>query len=434
MTAEGRVYFIGIGGIGTSSLARFFLSCGFQVSGSDAADSELIKELRRDGIEIYIGHRVKNIRGDVNRVIYSAAVKTDNPEFKTALEYGLQMQNYAEALGELTQEFYTITVSGSHGKSTTTALLALLLTEAKIDPTVIIGTKLREWKGTNFRKGRSKYLLIEADEWNKSFHNYFPKIAVIINIDKEHLDTYKDFRGVVQGFETYIKRVPKDGYLIVNAKDKALMRIIKSLKNKPTVIYFNKTKPQFQVGMPGEHNQLNAEAAWQVGKLLGIKKETAKKVFKNFTGAWRRLEKLRFTGFKNIAQIYSDYAHHPTEIKATLKGLREKYPHKRLVCVFEPHQKDRLTRLFPEFTRAFSAADEIIFLPVYQVKGRDYKKGRDSFDLAQAVRKRKRDTFYAHEFEDVFKLLSRNSEAQKQVVVFMGAGDIDANVRKVLTK
>jgi len=434
-----RIHFIGIGGIGVSSLARFFLSHGEQVSGSDLAESDLLEELKKEGVEIYNGHYERNIHPDVGRVIYSAAVKTDNPELKTAREYGIRTQSYAQALGEITKEYYTIAVSGSHGKSTTTAMLALILEKAKLDPTVIIGTKLREWKGKNFRKGKSKYLVIEADEWNRSFHEYHPQIAVITNIDNEHLDTYNDFKGVVSGFEKYIDRIPENGYLIANAKDKALFKIAKALqqkKNMRVVLYNEKKFQEHNLQVPGIHNQVNAEAAWQVAKLLGVQRSTAEAVFNKFTGTWRRMERLKVlkkTGFSSII-MYSDYAHHPTEIQATLAALRSEYPKACLICVFEPHQQDRLTRLFNDFVRSFKAADKAVILPFYKVAGREAGNGKDSFDLAQAMKHSKPNTFFAPDFDAAIKLIKNENTRAQKVVVFMGAGDIDTKIRKFLTE
>ena len=199
-----RVHFIGIGGIGMSALARYFLSTGAAVSGSDLAESDITRELEAEGVRIAVGHRAENVRAGTELVVYSAAVTKDNPELEAALAVGARVVSYPEAVGELTQKFDTIAVAGSHGKSTTTALIALALVRAGLDPTVIVGTKLREFSptggGSNFRAGKSKWLVLEADEYGRAFHHYTPKVAVVTNIDKEHLDTYKTFPGVAAGF------------------------------------------------------------------------------------------------------------------------------------------------------------------------------------------------------------------------------------------
>src|SRR3989344_4191326 len=363
------VHFIGVGGIGVSALARYFLSQGWQVSGSDLVRSDIVDELARAGAAIFVGHRPTNVPKDVSLVIYSPAVKRNNPELKIARTLGAKIQSYPQALGEFTKKYFTIAVSGSHGKSTTTALIGLILIKAGLDPTIIIGTKLKEFgastnseSGTNFRMGKSKYLVIEADEWNRSFHNYFPKVVVLTNIDKEHLDTYKNFGGVVAGFKRYLKNLARNGTLVANAGDLNIKKIASAMRKKETkVVFYNKNRFQkHPLQIPGAHNQVNAEAAWQtfgvIAKNANLKqnnanlRKIANEVFRNYTGAWRRLELLAVnsqkSGIKSL--IYSDYAHHPTEIKATLQALREKYPKERIACVFEPHQQDRLTRLFKD--------------------------------------------------------------------------------------
>jgi len=440
------VHFIGVGGIGVSALARYFLSQGWQVSGSDLARSEIVDELASAGALIFIGHRPTNVPKDVDTVIYSPAVKRNNPELKIARQLGAKIQSYPEALGELTKKYFTIAVSGSHGKSTVTALIGLILAKAGLDPTVIIGTKLREFGNSNFRAGKSKYLVIEADEWNRSFHNYFPKIAVLTNIDKEHLDTYKTFRGVAAGFARYLKNLFKDGVAIFNWGDRELRRLGQRIAKRRTgsAIFYNKSKfKKHPLQIPGRHNQVNAEAAWQtfgvIAKNANLKqnnanlRKIANDVFRNYHGAWRRLEKLPITNYQlPITAIYTDYAHHPTEIKATLQALREKYPKERIACVFEPHQQDRLTRLFKDFVHAFDEADTVILMPVYKVAGREDPPaggGKDSFALAQEIKERKASVFYAQDFAAAIKALAQNSSG---VVVFMSAGDLDSQLRKYL--
>jgi UDP-N-acetylmuramate--alanine ligase len=363
-------------------------------------------------------------------------VRRNNPELRAARKLGCPVQSYAQALGALTKKYDTIAVSGSHGKSTTTALLALALIEAGLDPTVIVGTKLREFGGKNFRKGNSSYLVIEADEWNKSFHSYFPKVAVVTNIDKEHLDTYKTFEGVVRGFARYFKNMRRGGVLVLNKGDQALRKLGKKIEGekKIKVIWYNDGKfEKHPLGIPGAMNQTNAEGAWRAAELLGASKEAADLAFGAYQGAWRRMEKLETKNLQLTAsEIYSDYAHHPTEIKATLAALRGKYPQHNIVCIFEPHQADRLTRLFNEFKNSFGDADKVIFLPAYRVAGREEKAGKDSFALAQEVNKRKKSVFYAQDFLAATKLIADDLDDRDSVIVFMGAGTIDANARKFL--
>ena len=435
-----NVHFIGIGGIGVSSLAQYYLARGWKVIGSDAVKSEITDDLKRRGVKIFIGQRAANIKSP-DLVIYSAAIKPNNPEFSESRTKGYPLLSYAQAVGELTKKYFTIAVAGSHGKSTTTALVGLILKEAGLDPTIIIGTKLKELGNNNFRLGQGEYLVLEADEYARSFYNYFPKVAVLTNIDKEHLDVYKNLVGVLAGFKKFLKNVESGGWIVVNGEDKNICTIIKSevrnpkfetnsksRKTNPKVIWYEKGRHKLSI--PGIHNQFNAEAAWQAVKLLGVKKVVAEKVFKSYIGAWRRLEKLKIKNKKSKIRslIYSDYAHHPTEIKATLQALREKYPARKLVCVFQPHQQDRLNRLFKDFLTAFDAADKTILYPLYKVKSRD-TIGKSSADLARTINKP--NVFYAPNFRAVLKLLAGDLNSNS-IIVFMSAGDLDTQIRKFL--
>ena len=403
-----------------SALARYFLSCGLQVNGSDDCNSEIIFDLKKLGADINLDIHSKNIKKDTNLVIYTAAVVADHPELKRARKLGIETKSYAEALGDLTKKYWTIAISGSHGKSTTTALVSLILVKAGFDPTVIIGTKLQEFNNSNFRLGKSRYLVIEADEWNKSFLNYWPQVVILTNIDKEHLDTYGSQAGVVKNFKKYLNHIPKNGYLVANWQDKNSKKAAKNVKCQ--VVFYNKHKiSRHKLNIFGEHNQLNAEAAWQGVKILGVKKDTVSKALRNYKGAWRRLEKLR-------SNVYSDYAHHPTEIKATLAALRQKYSKQKIICVFQPHQADRLTRLFSDFKNAFVGADKVILVPVYKPKGRELLTNeKTSLDLYKAIKNRY-DASYCSSFEEIKKYL--RVLTQKNIFVFMSAGDLDSWLRQ----
>lgn len=420
-----KVHFIGIGGIGVSALAQYYLAQGWQVSGSDAARSEITDDLKKKGIKIYIGQKAANIKSP-DLVVYSAAIRPENSELKAAADQKISTLTYAQAVGELTKKYFTVAVAGSHGKSTTTALVGLTLVKAGLDPTIIIGTKLKELNGSNFRMGHSGYLVLEADEYARSFHNYFPKIAVVTNIDKEHLDTYKNLNGVLAGFKKFFKNISKDGHLVANGEDKNIRKVLSDKQHATSdkITWYGKGKHKLSI--PGIHNQFNAEAAWQAVKLLGVRKVVVEKVFQTYQGAWRRMEKLKIKNEKIKGIIYSDYAHHPTEIKATLQALKEKYPLKKIVCVFQPHQQDRLNRLFKEFLTAFDAADKTILYPLYKVKGRD-TVGKSSADLAKAVNEP--NVLYADDFKKVLELVQTDLKSSS-VVIFMSAGDLDSKVRK----
>lgn len=429
-----KIYCIGIGGIGISALARYYRARGAMVSGSDRADSELISDLRKEGIAVSIGHKAGHIPWHTDMVIYSAAVREENPEMQECRSRGIPVMSYAEALGEVTKQYITIAVSGSHGKSTTTALLSLMLIKAGLDPTVIIGTRLAEFNGANMRLGGSRYLVIEADEWNRSFWHYSPAIAVITNIDNEHLDTYANLAGVIAGFRHYIRALPLDAAVVMNAEDKNSMHAARGAACR--IVLFNEggaAKVRWPLKILGDFNQLNAEAAWCAAEMLGVKKKIAAEAVAAYHGSWRRMEPLKPHAFSQKefprGTFFSDYAHHPNEIKATIQAFRERYPRRRLLVIFQPHQEERLTNLFSDFARAFGEAPQIAFLPVYKVVGREQEDGKTSHDLYRALRamrksERAQSVFYLKKFADAFKLM------EGQVVVFMGAGDIDAEARK----
>ena len=436
-----KIYIIGIGGIGTSALARYFLHQGYQVSGSDATQSEITNELKKEGAKVFIGHKASNIKFIPDKVVYSSAIAKNNPELNKSLNLKLPAQSYSQALGELTKRYFTIAVAGSHGKSTTTALLSLVLAKAGFDPTVIVGTKLREFGNSNFRAGKSHYLIIEADEYNRSFYNYHPQVAVVTNIDKEHLDTYKNLDGVKRGFRKFIENLHPQGVLVANWQDKNIRDVTKNF-NRKTQFFNRKTFKHHSIKVPGFHNQLNAEAAWQVAKYLGIEKSLTEKVFTSYKGAWRRLETIKpKNSFWQRFKIISDYAHHPTEIKATLSGLRERYRQYNIICIFQPHQQDRLTRLFDDYPKSFLDANRLFLLPVYVVKGRDnyLKNQRNSFDLYQLIKDKFLDknnylqeVFYHKNLEILLNKLKSFSYSPKTVLVFMGAGSLDNWIKNKL--
>ena len=413
-----RVHFIGIGGIGVSALAQYYLAEGHEVSGSDLVSSEITELLKKKGIKL-----LKTIPKDVDLVIYSPAVK------KPPKIQGVKFLSYPEALGSLTKRYFTIAVSGTHGKTTTCAMISLIMIKAGFDPTVIIGAKLKEFGNSNFRKGKSKYLVIEADEWQASFLNYWPKIIVLTNIEREHLDYYKDLRHILKTYREYIAHLFEEGVLVVNGDDKNISKI-KNQKSKIKCKIQSYSLGQGEVKklrkvlkVPGEHNAYNALAALAVARTLGISDEVSFKAFSEYRSAWRRFE-IRNFRIKNLKfKIIHDYAHHPTEIKATLQAAREKFPKKKILCVFQPHQCQRTFYLFKDFVKALSSSrvDKVIITDIYDVAGRekkDIKKKIDSKKLAQAVK--------GAEYlkKDKIKKYLKNNLKGGEIVIIMGAGDI----------
>ena len=438
------IHFIGIGGIGVSALAQYYLEKGYKISGSDLASSEITDNLKKkEGVNIFLGkHLAKNLPKDTDLVIHSLAVLPDNPELKEAKKLGIKIQSYPEALGELTRKYFTIAVSGTHGKSTTAAMTALILIKAGLDPTVIVGTKIKEFGNSNCRvgkpvrwaQGKVQYLVIEADEWRASFLNYRPKIIVLTNIEKEHLDFYKNLNDILKTYKKYIGHLPKDGVLIKNAKcelrDAKWQGKIKnfSLQQKET------KKLRKILKVPGEHNVLNALAALTVGRILKIPDKISFKALSEYKGSWRRFEgkelKIRNLKFK----IINDYAHHPTEIEATIRAAREKFPRKKIWCIFQPHQYQRTYYLFDDFVKVFKGAlrpvqkkqliDKLIITDIYDVAGREEKKIKkkvSSEKLIEAINEPL--ATYIPTIKKAADYLRKNLRGGEALII-MGAGDI----------
>ncbi len=394
-----KIHFIGIGGIGVSALAGYYLAKGHKITGSDLALGP---------------HKTKNVPKDADLVIHSPAITPDNPEIKQAKKLKIKIQTYPQALGELTKEYFTVAVSGTHGKSTTCAMIALILMKAELDPTVIIGTKLKEFHGNNFRIGKSKYLVIEADEWQASFLNYWPKIIVLTNIEREHLDYYRDLDHILKTYKKFISHLPKHGVLIDARKY--------SLKQKEA----EKLKEILQV--PGEHNIYNALAALNTARALGVSDKVSFQALSEYKGVWRRFEIIK----KGKTTFISDYAHHPTEVKATLQAAREKFPDKEIWCIFQPHQYQRTFYLFNDFVRVFSNAliDKLIITDIYDVAGREKKEIKEKISSKELVKKiKKAEKLYLPK-EKIKDYLKRNLKGG-EVVIIMGAGDVYKLLDKV---
>jgi len=422
-----KIHLIGIGGIGVSALAQYYLSQGHQVCGSDLAASEITDFLKKKSIKISIGNSLQNITRDVSMVVYSPAVKKSNPEYKKAKELKIKTLSYPEALGELTKEYYTIAVAGAHGKSTTTAMIALLLIRAKLDPTVIVGTKLKEFGGSNFRAGKGKFLVIEACEYDSSFLKYFPNITVVTNVDKEHLDFFKTFANVKKAFKEFILKTSEGGFLVFN-KDNEFIPIIKnpkfevvpfSIKQKEAV----KLKKILRV--PGKHNVYNALGALNVAQLLGVPDSMSFKVLKNFKGTWRRFETKQGKAGSKAITVISDYAHHPNEISATLLATREKYSKKRIWCIFQPHQHQRTHYLFNDFVAMFRTMpiDKIIITDIYDVAGRETKTINAEVSSEKLVTKINRGNVEYIALEKAESYVKANIKTG-DVLIIMGAGEI----------
>ena len=431
-----KVHFIGIGGIGVSALAQYYLEKGHQVSGSDLNSSEITEFLRVKGARIYIGPQLaRTVLANIDLVIYSPAVQKNNPELMAAKKLGIKCQSYPKALGELTKKYFTIAVSGTHGKSTTTAMIALILIRAGLDPTVIVGTKLKEFKNSNCRVGKSNYLVIEADEHFASFLNYWPKIIVLTNIEADHLDYYKNLQNLLKTFKEYISHSSKDGVLIFNKNDKNILEITKNYIGD-TYGFSGKQNEAKKIKnilkIPGEHNVYNALAALTLARVLKIPDKVTYKTLSEYKGAWRRFEIKNVKLYENTScsiTVVSDYGHHPTQIRATLKAAREKWPNKIIWLVFQPHQYQRTFYLFKDFVMVFKKAllkhwvNKCIITDIYGVAGREKKEIRKKVNSEKLVKAiNKKDAIYLPK-QKILNYLKKNLGGG-EVVIIMGAGDI----------
>ena len=447
-----KIHFIGIGGIGVSALAQYYLEKGHEISGSDLFSSEITDFLKNRGVKITIGNLPENISKDMNLVIYSPAVEKKNPELLKARKYNIKIMSYPEALGKLTEQYFTIAIAGAHGKSTTTAMIGLILQKAGLDPTVIVGTKLKEFGGSNFKMGKSRYLVIEACEYDSSFNNYSPKITVVTNIDKEHLDYFKSLKNIISIFRSFILKLQEDGFLVANEDDKNISKVLKSkflIPNKFSIVKFSIKQKEAKelkkiLKIPGQHNIYNALAALTVARVLEIPDEVSFKALSQYRGSWRRFEVKtaeltrlpagrQGTSRRKTREItvVSDYGHHPTEIKATLQSAREKYPKKKIWCIFQPHQYQRTYYLFKDFVRVFRKVpvDNVMITDIHDVAGREEKKISSSVNSKNLVKKIKRKNVKYFSVNEAEKYVKENIKSG-EVLIIMGAGDIYKLVEK----
>lgn len=421
ITKYKRVHFIGIGGIGVSAVARMMLYEGKEVTGSDRSESEITEMLEQIGIKVSYGQKAENISIGTDLVVYTVAITDDNPELMQAKKLSIATMTYPEFLGALSKDKFTIAVSGTHGKTTTTGMIAKILIDAGLDPTVIVGSLVKDSQGnrTNFIPGKSKYLVIEACEYRRSFLNYYPQILVVTNVDNDHLDYYKDVAEIQSAFNELAQRVPQDGFIVTDKNNSAIVPVLEDVEAKVVNYSLYNTLPMV-LKVPGVHNKKNAAAAFAVAIAIGIEPKVAQASLESFAGTWRRFEYKGET--KNGARVYDDYGHHPTEIKATLQGARELYPRERLIVAFQPHLYSRTKLLFDDFAAAFGQADEVVLAPIYAA--REVDDGTVCSEILAA--KISEHGAYAKSFSSLKEVENYLSEKSKKgdVIVVMGAGDI----------
>ena len=457
-----KVHIIGIGGIGVSAVAKMALKLGKKITGSDATFSEITQDLKNKGALIYLKHKKENLSLDTDLVIYSTAALENNPERICAKVLNIPQLSYPEFLGELSKEKYTIAISGTNGKSTTTSILGLILEKAKFDPLVIVGSKVgrSSWE-ENLRMGKSNYFVVEACEYQANMLNLHPQIIILTNIEEDHLDYYKDIKDIRNTFQKYIEKLPQNGILVINGDDENIKKlnfknltsliitfgqkkgtdfqikniikksgqvkfILQNLKLKGLSNFKINESVEFTLQIPGLFNIYNVVAASVVAIRLGISLNVIKNVLANFKGIWRRFEKV---GEKKGAIIISDYAHTPTAIQGTISAARDFYPFRRIVVAFQPHHRDRTKKLFDDFIKSFDRADFLILNEIFDVEGREDKKDKDisSKDLIKEIKKRlafkNRQVLYGKNLEETKKLILKNLESN-DLILLLGAGDI----------
>jgi UDP-N-acetylmuramate--alanine ligase len=413
-----HIHFIGIGGIGISAIARMALLLGKKVTGSDASFSEVTDELVKLGATVHLGHDASHLPDEADLVVYTIAVNADNPELVKARERGVETKTYPEMLTLISALKETIAVSGTHGKTTTTAMIAKVLMDAALDPTVIVGSLLKDVK-SNFIAGKGKHFIVEACEYRRSFLNINPTILVITNIDEDHLDYYKDIEDIKSAFIEMVKKIPQAGYLVINSHAQHMADVIRQAKC--SIVDFSLFDLTVSLKVPGNHNRANAKAALAVAKILGIAELSAQKSLSEFAGTWRRFEYKGET--TNGAIVYDDYAHHPQEIAATLAGAREMFTDKKITIVFQPHLYSRTKDHRAAFAEVLSKADRILLAPIYAAR-----EPKDptitSGMIADDIRKINKNVLDLDSFEAIAESLQKDTSAQ-DLILIMGAGDIN---------
>lgn len=400
-----------------SGLARLYLHEGAQVSGSDATKTANTEKLEEEGVSVTYEQVPENITEDIDLVVYTEAMPSDHPELVSAREKGIRTINYFQALGEIANEYYLIAVAGTHGKTTTTAMLIDILEEASFDPTAIVGS-LRSKTGSNYRAGKSKYFIVEACEYKRDFLTLNPDVLVITNIEHEHVDYYKNLADVQSAFHELVMKVPEDGAIIANTLDETVAPVLKGVQAH-IIDYRQEIDLTWQLRQPGMHNMLNAAAAKTAAKFVGVEEKYITPALDYFAGTARRFE---YKGDCNNAPVYDDYAHHPTEMKASIAGARALYPEKKITVVFQPHTYSRTKELFDDFVGALVGVDRVLLVPIYAAREQN-ESGVTSDMLAEALQKQ---NVLAESFQtlEACALAVKESVNHDDVVLVMGAGDV----------
>ncbi len=416
-----KIHCIGIGGIGLSALARYYVSRGHSVSGSDTSASEIIETLRKEGITVHIGHSKEHIKDDIDLVVYTIAIADSNEELYESKIKNISTKTYPEALGDVTREKTTIAISGTHGKTTTTAMMYYAMKACGIKPTVIVGSLLAD-HGTNFVVGDSEYLIVEACEYKRSFLNLHPTHAVITNIDEDHLDYYKDIHDIKSAFQSFVDHVPTGGTLTTH-RDVYLETVCKKI-NADAI-----ESSSIELTVLGEHNRSNAQLVIALLTALNFDETNIREGLKAFTGTWRRMEYKGKT--LHGVPVYDDYGHHPREIAATVEAIREKYPEGtyKLVVLFQPHLYSRTKALLQDFISVLKDIDEVYILPIYRARLEDTSIINENI-VVNAINQARGNAKKLESLGDIPATIESVTES-KTVIVNMGAGNAFEELKKV---
>jgi len=439
-----KLHFVGIGGIGMSGIAEILIDQGFAVTGSDKAASDNTERLTSLGAKVFVGHDAKNVRDDVDVLVYSSAVGPDNPEIVEALKRKIPVIRRAEMLAEVMRLKYGIGVAGTHGKTTTTSMISLVLMEGGIDPTVIVGGRLHGLAGSNARLGKGEFIVVEADEFDRSFLSITPTIAVLTTLETDHLDCYRDLEDIKGAFIQFALKVPFYGFVVLCLDEPALQDIMPKIKKKITTYGLNRQADLQAVDIvhkentstflvvregkdlgtvtlqiPGKHNIQNALAAIAVGLQLNMPFGKVKSGIEKFAGVFRRWElKAEVDGIT----VIDDYAHHPTEIKATLAAAKAGW-RRRVVCVFQPHLYSRTRDFYEEFGRAFFNADVLVLTDVYPAREEPIQGITGELIANTAKEFGHKQVHYVQDKKDIPDFLMQIKH-KGDIIITMGAGDI----------
>ena len=417
----------GIGGIGLSAYAAHMNAAGHTVSGSDKNDSVLLDDLRSQRIQVSLAQDGSAFPEKCDLLVYSEAIPASAPERTIATERGVRQISYFRALGDMTAGTDLICICGTHGKSSTTAMVAKMLMDAGKDPNVVVGTKMRELGGRNWRKGKGNLWVVESCEYRRSFHFLSPHIILLTNADGDHYDAYPTYEEYAQAFVEFVEKLPDSQPVIAHGNDAQSVAIIQQAKKK---LMNADMQPLVPLGTPGLHMQQNAQLALALAEHLHLDAAAAKQSLAGYSGTWRRMEKRGKT--TNGIEIIDDYAHHPTEIRATLAALRGAYPDHRLVTVFQPHTHDRTLRLWDEFTTAFNDTDVLLLAGIYDARPDTEKAQADPVTLGKEIHAKSNcQVINASALQEAKTLLRTSVLQPNDLLIVMGAGNISSLAEKM---